>query len=283
MDAVSSTAGTTDGDLLEQRVSARAKLSVARLDGRTRLRRLYQDGAAKIRMPRPEGDWLEAVLINTAGGLTGGDRLAWDVEMGPDAAAVVTTQASEKVYRAACGHAELAARLVVGANARLAWLPQETILFDRAAFRRTLDVDLAEGATLLVAEATIFGRRSMGERVTQGVFRDRWRIRSAGRLVHAEDFSLACDVDALLGKAPIAGGATAVATILLVCDDPEGWLERVRAIVGREGGASAWRVGPCGKLLARLYAEDGYMLRKRLVPLVGMLNGQAGLPKAWSL
>lgn len=283
MDGISFTTGTTQGELLEQRVLAQAKLSVARLDGRTRLRRLYQDGAAKIRMPKPEGDWLEAVLINTAGGLTGGDRLAWGVEIGTDASAVVTTQASEKVYRAASGHAELAARLVVGANARLAWLPQETILFNRAAFRRSLDVDLAEGATLLVAEATIFGRRSMGERVTHGTFRDRWRIRSGGRLVHAEDFSIAGDIDALLGQAAVTNGATAVATVLLVGEGAAAWLGRVREIVGRDGGASAWPIGSCGKLLARLHAEDGYMLRKRLVPLVGMLNGQAGLPKTWSL
>ncbi|TIU63331.1 MAG: urease accessory protein UreD, partial [Mesorhizobium sp.] len=49
------------------------------------------------------------------------------------------------------------------------------------------------------------------------------------------------------------------------------------------GGASFWSVGRSGKLLARLTAGDGYQLRKRLVPLVELLNGRAGLPKLWSL
>ncbi|TIM59883.1 MAG: urease accessory protein UreD, partial [Mesorhizobium sp.] len=50
-----------------------------------------------------------------------------------------------------------------------------------------------------------------------------------------------------------------------------------------QGDASVWSVKKSGKLLARLFAEDGYQLRKRLVPLVELLNGRAGLPKLWSL
>ena len=56
-----------------------------------------------------------------------------------------------------------------------------------------------------------------------------------------------------------------------------------RATATAIGGASVWGVKASGKLLARLYAEDGYQLRQRLVPLVGLLNGKAGLPKLWSL
>ena len=270
-------------ELMPQRVRAVGRLSVARLDGRTRLRSLYQDGAAKIRMPRPEGEWLEAVLINTAGGLTGGDRIAWEVDVGPSATAIVTTQACERAYRAAHGHAALAARLSVAQGGRLAWLPQETILFDRCAFARTLDLDLAEGATALVAETTLFGRAAMGERVTNGRFRDRWRVRQAGRLVHAEDFSISGGVVERLARSAVTGGASAVSTVLMIGPDAADCLEPSRTIIGEQGGASAWTVGASGKLLARLYAEDGYSLRKRLVPLLTLLNGRAGLPKTWSL
>ena len=269
--------------LRSQRVAARGSLSVELKAGRTRLRRLFQDGAAKIRMPRADSDPLEAVLINTAGGLTGNDRLAWDMEVGAGASAVVTTQASEKVYRASSGYAEVVAHLSVGDGGRIAWLPQETIMFDRAAFSRRLTVDLAEGASALIAEATIFGRGAMGETVERGRFRDRWRVCVAGQLVHAEEFAVGPAVSQTLrGRAGLAG-ATAMATVLLVSRDTESWLDRVREIVGDEGGASAWSVGGTGKLLARLYASDGYNLRKRLVPLLGLLNGRAGLPKCWSL
>ena len=139
-------------DLEPQRVSARARLVVAQRDGRTRLSRLYQEGSASIRLLPNAGDPLEAVLINTAGGLTGGDRIRWSVDVGAGAAAAVTTQAYEKIYRANAGRAEAHCSLRVGSGARLAWLPQETIVFDRASFSRRLDADLDEGARALFVE-----------------------------------------------------------------------------------------------------------------------------------
>ena len=270
-------------DIPLERVTAVGRLFVSRLNGRTRLTRLYQEGAAKIRMPFTAGDGLEAVLINTAGGLTGGDRLSWEVAVAQGASCTVTTQASEKVYRALAGRAELSARITVAAGGRIAWLPQETIMFDRAAFARRLDVDLAEGAEALVVEATVFGRLAMGERVARGEFRDRWRIACEGRLIHAEDFAIGPEIAECLKRRAVGGGAIAMATVLLVSPDAARRLEAVRDAVGEKGGASAWAVGKSGKLLARLYDDDGYSLRKRLMPLVEMLNGQAGLPKTWSL
>ncbi|WP_192178267.1 urease accessory protein UreD [Mesorhizobium amorphae] len=266
-----------------QRVAGRARLFCGRSDGRTRLRRLYQDGSAKIRMPSVSADPLEAVLINTAGGLTGGDRLDWEVDVGAGASASITTQACEKIYRAASDRAEVRVRLTVGAGGRIAWLPQETIVFDRAAFARTLDVELAADAEALLLEATVFGRLAMGERTTHGGFHDRWRVRQDGALVHAEDFRIGPDIAASLGRAAVVGGAAAMTTVLLVSPRAEAFLDPVRAIIGGEGDASAWSVKKSGKLLARLFAEDGYQLRKRLVPLVELLNGRAGLPKLWSL
>lgn len=266
-----------------QRAAGLAQLGCASIDGRTRLRRLYQDGSAKIRLPAVSAGPLEAVLINTAGGLTGGDRLGWDVNVGANASAAITTQACEKVYRAASDRAEVSIKLTVGENGRIAWLPQETIVFDRAAFARTLDVELAAGAEALLVEATVFGRLAMGERAAQGNFHDRWRVRGNGSLIHAEDFRIGPDIAAILGRPAVAGGAIAVATLLLVSPRAEALLDPVREIIGDQGGASVWSVGTSGKLLARLYAEDGYQLRQRLVPLVGLLNGEAGLPKLWSL
>jgi urease accessory protein len=271
------------GELSAQRVDARAELVANRLDGRTRLVRLYQDGAAKIRMPAVAGDPLEAILINTAGGLTGGDRLAWEVEAGPGASISITTQACEKVYRARSGQAEVSARLSVAEGARIAWLPQETIVYDRSAFARRLDVELAEGADALIVEATVFGRRAMGEHVRHAMFRDRWRVKRNGKPVHAEDFAIGPDLEAMLALPAVTGSAIAMATALLVSADADSFLRGAREIIGEDGGASTWSVGGSGKLLARLFAADGYLLRKRLVPLVGLLNGQAGLPKVWSL
>lgn len=266
-----------------QRVAAAGHLAVRRTAGRTRLARLFQEGAAKIRMPAVTDDLFEAVLINTAGGLTGGDRLAWRVDVGEGAAASVTTQACEKVYRAAEDRAGVWCNLHVGREASLAWLPQETIVYRGGALSRRFEVDLDAGARLLMVEATVFGRTAMGENVDRGTFRDRWRIRRAGRLIHAEDFSLGPEIAVTLARGAVTAGAPAMATVLLVEDEPGRHLDAARSILGDRGGASVWSVGGSGKLLARLVGDDGYSLRKRLVSLVGLLNGKAGLPKTWSL
>lgn len=266
-----------------QRVSAIGRIEVERRAGRSRLARLFQEGAAKIRLPGTEADPLEAVLINMAGGLTGGDRIAWEASVGAGASASLTTQACEKVYRALAGKAEVDVRLTVGEGGYLGWLPQETIVFDRAAFSRRLNVELAAGAEALVLEATIFGRSAMGERARAGSFRDRWRISQGGKLVHAEDFAVGPEIEATLSRPASAGGRIAYATVLFVSERGEQMVDAARRIIGDDGGTSFWRVGRTGKLLARLYAEDGYELRKRLMPLVALLNGQAGLPRLWSL
>ncbi|MEJ5018385.1 urease accessory protein UreD [Ochrobactrum vermis] len=269
-------------ELSSQRVNGLGGLSIHFKDGRSRISRLYQEGAAKIRMPQVGSDPLEAILINTSGGLTGGDRLRWDVELGENASAVVTTQACERIYRSGGGEARVATRLKAAKGTRLAWLPQETILFNRSALSRTLDVELEEGAEILVVEATIFGRLAMGERVNEAAFSDRWRMRLGGRLVHAEEFRLGPNVGAELQARPVTDAAFAVATVLLISGEAGKHLEAARRIIGEEGGASLWQVGAATKLIMRLYAPDSYTLRKRLGPLLALLNGKAGLPKVWT-
>jgi urease accessory protein len=277
-----------DHPLATQRVKGEGGLEVGLVDGRTRIRKLYQQGAAKIRLPEKIEDPLEAVLINTAGGMTGGDRLDWSFGIGAGASAVFTTQACEKAYRSNNGEARICTRIEVAAGGHLAWLPQETILYDQCALSRRLDIDLTRGATALVVESVIFGRRAMGEIVRSARFRDAWRVRLDGRLMHAENMAFSGDVATTLGRAAIAGGATAVATVLLVSPDAPGQLDAVREILGADGAASIWTMtgdhdAQNGKLLARLVAKDGYDLRRRLVPVLELLNGRASLPKVWSL
>src|SRR5690606_15039803 len=148
--------------LASQRVRAEGRLTIVQAEGRTRLAELYQEGAAKIRLPRHDGDGIEAVLINTAGGLTGGDRLAWRIGVGENAALTLSTQACEKIYRSAGGAAQVSTAVSVGSGGWLAWLPQETILFNRAALDRTLDIELGHGAEALLVEPVLIGRTAHG-------------------------------------------------------------------------------------------------------------------------
>lgn len=255
--------------------------------GANRLETLFQEGAAKIRFPGVAATApFEAVLITTSGGLTGGDRMDWEVSAAAATSVVLTTQASEKIYRAGDGEARVGIDLSVASGASLSWLPQETILFDGAALERTIAVGLERESRLLLAEPLVFGRREMGEAVRAGHIRDRWRISVGGKLVHAEDQRLEGDASAILARAAIGGGASAFASIVLIEDGAERWIDPVRSLLaGRDGvvgGASVWRVGETGKLLARIAAKDGYCLHKALQPLLAMLNGQAGLPRIWA-
>lgn len=270
-----------------QRAQGAGSLSVKLAAGATRIENLRQEGAAKLRFPSKTSAALEAVLINTAGGQTGGDRFAWDFAAGPGTALSLTTQACEKIYRAGSGHSEVAVSLAVSENARLAWLPQETIFYNGAALRRTIHVNLAENASLILAESVIFGRTAMGEAVISGNLADRWRISSKGRLLHAEDLKLGPDPSSILGSPGAARGGRALATLL--CIGPEAEIKREplrRLFAAHSGrvsaGVSHIAIGGTGKLLARVVAKDGISLRQVLAPALALLNGEAGLPKIWT-
>jgi urease accessory protein len=269
-----------------QRTDGAARVSFVARDGRSWLADLYQRGAMKVRMPRVAGGEMpEAVLLNTSGGLTGGDKLAADVEVGSGAGITVTTQACEKVYRAIAGiDAKVANRIIVGAGGRCDWLPQETILFDRGRLVRRLEVDLAEDARFLASEAVVLGRTAMGETVGAGLFQDSWRVRRGGRLVFADATRLAGDIAAGGAGAATLGGRRAFATLLLVASEAEttDMLASARFVLdtlgpGAEGGASAFD----GLLVARLVAGDGAALRRALTRLIGVLRRDASLPRVW--
>ena len=263
-----------------QRAQGVGRIEVGAEAGVTRLARLYQEGCAKIRPPTDHAArGLEAVLINTSGGLTGGDRMSWRAWAGLGAALTLTTQACEKVYRARDGRAEVTVALDAARGARIDWLPQESILFDGAALSRTLQADLAADARLLAVEAVVLGRTAMGETVRRGTLRDRWRIRREGRLVFADDLRFEGQISAVAGLAPTLAGGKAFASLLLVADDAGRFLTPLRQAIGPYGGASAFD----GKLFARIVAADGLSLRRALLPAIAALRDGEPAPRIWRL
>jgi urease accessory protein len=252
---------------------------VGRLEARAQgLVSLHQAGSAKIRFSRNDDGVREAVLINTAGGLTDGDQFSWGITLQPGAKLRAVSQACEKIYRSPGPPAEIEVSLRLGLDAALEWLPQETILFEGAGLKRRFEVDLEPGARLLAAEAVILGRRAMGEDDVDVSLHDRWRVRRAGRTIFADDVRIAGRGERRDGAAMLAG-AGAFASLLLIADDAEARAEQVRPLLGEAGGVSAFG----GKLICRLLDADGAGLRRRLTAVIGRLRDGRATPRLWTV
>lgn len=253
-------------------------ISVTAADGRTRRQQVEESGSYRIRFPNTDGRESEAVIVNTAGGVAGGDDFSVAVAAKGNAQLAITTAAAEKIYRAIDAPARMNVSLSVASGAALRWLPQETILFDRTRLHRDIKVDLDDTASLLMAEAVVFGRTAMNEVVHQGELIDRWRIRRNGRLVFAETLKLDGDVSALLARPAAGKGAVALATIVLA-PGSDSVAESLRAMFDgftSEAGVSAWN----GIAVIRLCSDDAAALRRDLVSVLNMAGG--ALPRLWT-
>lgn len=266
-----------------QRARGAGRLVTKAFGGRTRLAEFFQEGCAKIRLPETFSPEMEAILINTSGGLTGGDVIEWSVAASDSTRLSITTQANEKIYKAAAGTASVSTHISIGENASVHWLPQETILFDRSSLTRRLDVNLSESSEFLAVEAVLLGRRAMGEAVANGMFRDRWRVRRSGRLIHAEEMKFEGEIERLSQAAAVLSGQVAFATLFYTGPHAEALLPKLRQCLDGDGlwtgGASHWQ----GKLIVRLVAPTGYELRKILTPAISVLRNGAPVPKVWNI
>ncbi len=271
-----------------QRSRGRAHVGlIAGPGGRTRLADLHQSGCAKAFLPRIHAPEPEVVLLNTAGGLTGGDRLELSVDLGPRARATATTQTAERAYES-LAHAEPACvnlSLTVAPGARLDWLPQETILFEGSALDRRTRIDLGADATILTCETLVLGRAAMGERLERLRLFDRREIYREGRPLVIDPVRL--DDSSLRGAHRPAGlaGAVAWSTVIFAGPGVEDALDPARAALAPHlndrlrAGVSAWD----GRLTARVAAADGWPLRRALAALLTTLRGGAALPRVWQI
>lgn len=246
--------------------------------GATRIAELYETGGYRMRFPR--GPRCEAVIVNTGGGVAGGDHVTMSFAAGPGAQVVCTTATAEKIYRSDGATAQIDVQLDLGAGASLAWLPQETILFDAAALRRRLDVSLAADSRLTLLECVTFGRGAMGETCARGAFRDRWRVRREGRLVFAEEMRFDGAIHSLLDRLAIGAGARAAATLVHVGPEASSRLDALRAALDVpecEAAASSWD----GLLVARLVSPLPHALRRAVMAAAQTLD--APVPRLWAM
>lgn len=269
------------------RMAGHAHVRYTVKDGMTRLAALDQASPLRVLFPRPEPDEPPLAAVTTiSGGLVGGDRLRMSVALEEDARVVAVGQAAEKVYRSTGPDSVVDIDLQAGAGSWLEWLPQETILFDRARLSRRTRIDVRGAGRLMAGECTVFGRRARGEVMRQGFLRDAWEVRRDGRLVWADALLLADDIFARLEATVGFGGARAYATAIYVGPDASERLEDAKAFaVGPEAVRSG---ATCvhGVLVARWLSEDPLALRgafegywKRMRQAAGGLPTR--LPRLW--
>ena len=254
-------------------------LSFRRREGRTSIDRSYQAGCLRMRRVA-DGEAPCAVLLNTAGGVAEGDSLDQHVTWEEGAAATVTTQAAEKIYRALSAGSTISTSLTVERGARAEWLPQETILFNAFRLRREARIVLAEDVTFLGIEALVLGRAAMGEAVTSGSLRDRMRIWRGGKLIYADTLALDGDIAALMSRAAIGNGARAMAVIVHASAEAATLRDPVREALESASGlaaASCWN----GLLAVRLLAPDSEVLRRDIALALSVLRAGRLLPRVW--
>lgn len=273
MDAMAQTCPTL------QRALGHACLGVRFDGGVNYLQDLHQSGCLKIMLPKSYEASKNAVLINTAGGLTGGDRLNVDVTVGEGAHVRLATQTAERIYRTNQGQADIELNFILAPHARFDWLAQETIVFEQGAVRRKLNLEMDATSSVLLVEPIILGRTAMGETVENGFVHDSWRIWRGAELVFADECRL--DDFSFLGQDAALRNNIAMATVLLVDPLAQDWLHKVRKLPHDsdvEVGASAWR----GMLLVRLLSVDASALRRTLMDMIKLLRCHE-LPRVWTM
>lgn len=263
----------------QPRAIGSVRLSTKAQGTRTVIDGLYQKGASKAVFPRADHG-LTAVLLNTSGGVTGGDRFDNTATAGTGTHLTLTTQACERAYRAQPGETgRVTTTLRVEDGASLWWLPQETLVFDGCNMTRALTCEVAADASALIVEPLCLGRLAMGETQVHGHMSDRITITRNGAPLVQDAWTLSGDMTAQMAQAAVGGSAAAMVSLTYIAPDAEAQLNTIRALLPATGGASLLN---SDTLVLRCLAPSGYELRTTLLPILDHLTG-GHLPLCWRL
>ena len=264
---------------LMQRARGRAHLGFRSQGGKTKLVDLHQSGCVKALLPKNHADRIDAVLINTAGGVTGGDKLLYSAQLDAGAELCLTTQTAERIYKSSGGVGQIETHFTLGKNTALDWLPQETILFEQSALVRQLTIEMDASASALILEPIVLGRKAMGETLQSCLFTDQWRVTRSGKLAYADALRIT-DPTALSGAACL-GHNRAFATLVYIAPDAEARRDQMQSLIKFDDvttATSAWN----GCLVSRFGAPDAQPLRCALIHTLTEFRAHP-LPRVWHM
>jgi urease accessory protein len=279
------------GGALPHFAAGTARLRLASEDGRTRLADLYHAQPLRLLFPRSEkGDIFQAAIACVAGGMVAGDRHEIEVVLEAGAKAMVVGQAAEKIYRSQGADCAVDTSLTVGSGAWLEWLPQETILFDRARLRRDNRVRI-DGGRLLAGDILVFGRAARGENLNAGLAHDGWDIRDgSGKRLWKDVLHMEGDLASTLAHPATFDGARAYGSAIYVDREAARYLPLAQEIASRRESA-ALRIGATsfnGLLLTRFLGRNALELRDAFAEFWCALRGAAAglpfaMPRLWNV
>ena len=247
--------------------------------GQSKIKSLFQQGSTRVLFPR-RAKGLECIMINTSGGLTGGDKLSNSIICEGHSHLTISTQGCERIYKSGDGTAAMVENIVTVKNSsRVYWLPQETIIFDQGRIKRHLKVELSSEAEALIVEPVIFGRLAMGETSISGHFEDKIEIHVDGKIAYLDKTRLTGEISKTLKRPAVSNGSTATAILIFKSETAKSFLNFVREQVNAQSGVSLINTN---FMVARFVAPTGYELRKMLVPVINKITDE-NLPKTWRL
>ena len=243
------------------------------------LEMLYQSGCAKIMLPRSYCDIPEAIIVNTGGGLTGGDSFFIHAKVGGVGSLCVSSQAAERIYRSAGGRARISNNVDVGSGCHLDWLPQETILFDESALSRNFEAHLEKNSSLLALEMLVLGRGEMGEVLKKVSFNEQWRVWRDGKLIYADGLRFAEPEIGKLSQPATFASNRALAVLLYVAPDALERLGEAKSLLREldiETAISAWN----DMMVVRFISEEACIMHRAMKKYLLGFRGR-DLPRVW--
>lgn len=274
---------------------AQLRLAVSRDKQRSYLSTASHEGPLRIQRPfYPEGtDLCHLYLLHPPGGLVSGDHLQISLQNGKGARALVTTPSAGRVYRAnERGTAQTqTTRLTVEQDGSLEWLPQETIIFDKASAVLETEIHLDPTARLVAWEMVCLGRPHSNELFKTGSLRQRFSVWSNGIPLYLDYFALNGNdltKDAVWGLQ----GLNCVGTMVVGCGDMA--ISEINQLVERlresqpAGGDLHFGVTRLRSLIViRLLGNDSETAKALLNELwatlrPALLGREASIPRIWN-
>jgi len=120
----------------------------------------------------PEGPGIcHSVLVHPPGGIVGGDVLGLEVTLAPGAHALITTAGATRFYRSAGEIATQRAELRLEGDARLDWLPLESIAFSGCLAENELRFTLDPAAEMIGWDILALGLPASAQPFVRGRYR----------------------------------------------------------------------------------------------------------------